>query len=80
MDLWGRPSVFSRKAAVSFPEEGGGLMLPWFLRECVRVSGKSRVHLNVTLAELGIPTSLLLESACCVRSPEGRSLGKRLSA
>lgn len=69
MDLWENSSVFFRKAAVSFQEEGGRLMLPGFLRECVCVSGKSRVHFDVTPAELGIPTSLLPQSSCCVRNP-----------
>lgn len=65
MDLWGNSSVFSRKAAVSFPEEDRRLILPGFLRECcVCVSGKSHVHLDVTPTKLGISTSLLLESAC----------------
>lgn len=78
MDLRGNSSVFPRNAVVCLSEEGGRQTLPWFLPECVRMSGKSHVHLDVTPAELGIPTSLLLESACCVRSPEGCSLGKRL--
>lgn len=78
MDLRGNSSVFPRNAVVCLSEEGSRQTLPWFLPECVRMSGKSHVHLDITPAELGIPTSLLLESACCVRSPEGCSLGKRL--